>query len=209
MPEPVSLNPNSPLAAPTNTQLVERCLQGDASAWQQLVERYVRLVHSIPARYQLTNAEIEDIGQEVFLVLAQSLAQIEDPERLPAWLITTARRLSWRVWQKHKQEQPALDGDLTELEWAHTAPALIQNAPTMADLLAGWQRQETLTQGMALLQERCRALLTLIFLDQAEPSYDEISERLGIPKGSIGPTRNRCLQQLRTILDAMESGNAT
>lgn len=200
MPESLSLNLNPPLALSNNTQLVQRCLQGDASAWQQLVERYARLVHSIPARYHLTNAEVEDIGQEVFLALAQNLHQIEDPERLPAWLITTARRLSWRVWQKHKQEQPAVDGDLTDVEWAHTARAVIQNAPTMAELLTGWQRQETLTLGLDRLQERCRALLTLIFLDLAEPSYDEISEWLGIPKGSIGPTRNRCLQQLRAIL---------
>ncbi len=208
MSESGSLNLNSSTASSTNTQLVQRCLQGDASAWQQLVARYARLVHSIPARYHLTGAEVEDIGQEVFLALAQNLAQIEDPERLPAWLITTARRLSWRVWQKHKQEQPAVDGDLTDLEWAHTAQTVSQRAPTMADLLAGWQRAETLTQGMTRLQERCRALLTLIFLDPDEPSYDEISERLGIPKGSIGPTRNRCLQQLRTILDGLESGNA-
>ncbi len=207
MPEPVSSNLQSPPAVSNNTQLVQYCLRGDATAWQQLVERYVRLVHSIPARYRLTNAEVEDIGQEVFLALAQNLHQIEDPERLPAWLITTARRLSWRVWQKRQQEQPAADGDLVDVEWAQTAQAVLHKAPTLQELLDGWQRQETLAQGIQRLPERCQALLTLIFLDPAEPSYDEISERLEIPKGSIGPTRNRCLQQLRTILDGMGFGN--
>ena len=207
MSEPASPSLQSPFASSNNTQLVQHCLRGDAAAWQQLVARYARLVHSVPARYHLTNAEVEDIGQEVFLALAQNLHQIEDPERLPAWLITTARRLSWRAWQKRQQEQPAVDGDLVDVEWAHTAQALLQKAPTMQELLTGWQRQETLAQGIQRLQERCQALLTLIFLDPAEPSYDEISERLAISKGSIGPTRNRCLQQLRTILDRMGFSN--
>jgi RNA polymerase sigma factor (sigma-70 family) len=209
MPESVSFSIKPTVDASRQIQLVQRCLQGDASAWQQLVEQYAQLVHSVPARYNLTSAEVEDIGQEVFLALVQNLHQLEDPERLPAWLITTARRLSWRVLQKRKHEQPAAEGDLSDVEWADTAQTVIQKVPTMHDLLIGWHRQEALEQGMQRLQERCQALLTLIFLDQAEPSYDEISEQLGMPKGSIGPTRNRCLQQLRAILDGLGFGQET
>jgi DNA-directed RNA polymerase specialized sigma24 family protein len=73
----------------------------------------------------------------------------------------------------------------------------------MAELLEGWHRQEVLAAGFARLGERCRTLLTLIFLDQEEPSYDDVSAQLGIPKGSIGPTRNRCLQQLRSLLEGL------
>lgn len=207
MTEASLFTPQTIIGSISNTQLVQRCLEGDATAWQQLVERYARLVHSVPARYGLTRSEVDDIGQEVFLALAQNLHQIDDPERLSAWLLTTARRLSWRLLQKRKQEQPAVDGDLSDVEWAHTAQGVTQGAPTINELLLGWQHQEALAQGMQRLQERCQVLLTLIFLDQAEPSYDEISERLDIPKGSIGPTRNRCLQQLRTILEGLGFGS--
>lgn len=187
----------------TNHELIAHCRHGDAGAWQRLVTRYARLVHSVPVRYGLTPGEVDDIGQEVFLALAQQLHQIADPESLPAWLLTTARRASWRTMQKRKQEQPLSAVDLTEAAVEEKWQPVGARAPSMAELLQGWQRQEALAQGMTALGERCRDLLTLIFLDQREPSYDEISEELRLPKGSIGPTRNRCLQQLRTILEGL------
>jgi RNA polymerase sigma factor (sigma-70 family) len=194
----------------TNHELIERCRHGDAGAWQRLVQRYARLVHSVPVRYGLTPSEVDDIGQEVFLALAQQLQQIADPESLPAWLLTTARRASWRTLQKRKLEQPLSAVDLTEASVEEKWQPVGTRAPSMAELLQGWQRQEALTQGMTTLGDRCRDLLTLLFLDQREPSYDDISDELGIAKGSIGPTRNRCLQQLRTILEGLgfSSGEA-
>ena len=80
---------------------------------------------------------------------------------------------------------------------------IVAAMPTPDDLLKSWGRQEALAQGMGRLQPRCRELLTLLFLDANEPSYDDISLELDLPKGSIGPTRNRCLQQLRTILEGL------
>ena len=167
-----------------------------------LVERYARLVHAVPVRHGLTPAEVDDVGQEVFLALAQNLHDIDDPERLPGWLVTTARRLSWRTIQRRRQEEtidvqesPAVDsGKLTPM---------VSAMPTPDDLLQTWSRQEALGQGLGRLQPRCRDLLTLLFLDANEPSYDDISAQLDLPKGSIGPTRNRCLQQLRTILEGL------
>ncbi len=78
----------------TTTLLVKRCLAGDAIAWQQLVDTYARLVHSIPVRHGLSQDEVSDVGQEVFIALAKNLHQLEDPERLPAWLVTTAAVLA-------------------------------------------------------------------------------------------------------------------
>lgn len=184
-------------------ELIERCRNGDAAAWQDLVRRYAPLVHSVPVRYGFTTAEAEDIAQEVFLALTQGLFKIEHGERLPAWLLTTARRYSWRMIRNRQQEQPLAGGDLAELD-PPAARTLNQPAPTMHELLAGWERQEILNQALEQLTARCRTLLTLIFLDPDEPTYDRIAEQLGIPKGSIGPTRSRCLQQLRRLLD--ESG---
>lgn len=197
-----------------NQQLLARCRRGDAKAWHLLVKRYGRLVHSIPVRYGLTPSEVDDVGQEVFLALAQGIAKIEDPESLPAWLITTARRHSWRALQKRKREQPLSGVDLAEADMQATqrqagdvderaVMPLGGRVPSMTELVHGWQQQEALAQGLGKLKERCRQLLTAIFLDEEEPSYDEISERMGIAKGSIGPTRNRCLQQLRSILEGL------
>src|SRR5215213_2632064 len=154
--------------------LVQRCLHGDATAWRQLVDRYARLVHSVPARYGLTAVEIEDVGQEVFLILAQNLHAIEDPDRLPAWLVTTARRLCWRIVQRRRREQP-LDEEPDHGDEFTSRPDLVSPLPTPEEALEGWNRQAILQAAVARLGERCRNLIEMIFLDVREPTYDEIS----------------------------------
>ena len=184
----------------SNTELLQRCRAGDSQAWQLVVRRYGRLVHSVPVRYGLSHGEVEDVGQEVFLALAQQLERIEEPERLGGWLLTTARRICWRTMQRRRQEQPDALADIAESEILVGTLVGPTNVPSYSDLVAGWDRQDALQEGLAHLGTRCRELLTMIFLDAGEPSYDEISVQLGMPKGSIGPTRNRCLAQLREIL---------
>ena len=188
---------------PSNHQLVERCLRGDASAWTQLVNRYVRLVYSVPARHGLTQSEVEDVAQDVFLSLFRNLSQIDDPQALPAWLLTTARHRSWRLLQKRQRETPAKDDDLRHDVPVKSIPITPSSMPTMAELLETWSQRELLSAGLHRLGQRCRNLLTLLFLDPAEPTYEEISARLGISTGSIGPTRSRCLRQLRDILEGL------
>ena len=193
--------------SPTNAELLQRCRAGDAGAWQLVVRRYGRLVHSVPVRYGLSRHEVEDVGQEVFWALAQQLERIEDPERLSGWLMTTARRISWRVIQQRRQEQPNPAADITEQESFDGQLVGAVPMPTYGELLVGWDRQDVLQSGFARLGSRCRELLSLIFLDSNEPSYDQISAQLGMPKGSIGPTRNRCLVQLREILEDLGFSN--
>lgn len=187
---------------PSTTALVRRCSQGDRDAWSKLVARYARLVHAVPVRHGLAPHEVDDVGQEVFLALAQNLHTIDDPERLPGWLVTTARRATWRAIQRRRHEE-SLEQYTEAGEDERPNKLLVAPTPTPDDLLVTWSRQEALAQGLARLQARCRNLLTRLFLDQAEPSYDDISAELGLPKGSIGPTRNRCLQQLRAILEGL------
>jgi RNA polymerase sigma factor (sigma-70 family) len=189
--------------APTDVELVMRCRGGDAQAWDLVVERYARLVHSVPARYGLNRDEIEDIGQEVFIALAGQLHRLEDPERLPAWLITTARRLTWRAAQRVRRESPAPETDLSEVETYAGEPVGAVRVPTAQELVAGWERQRTLYAALERISKRCRDLLVALFLDPETPSYDAISIQLGAPKGSIGPTRNRCLEQLRAVLEGL------
>jgi len=188
---------------PSDTELVERCLHNDTSAWHQLVDRYANLVHSVPVRYGLTPAEVDDVGQEVFFALAQNLHQIEDPARLSGWLATTARRLSWRALRTNKREQPVHDADLADSLYANAPRFAFSTLPTVDELFASWSRQEEVQQGLVHLSDRCYRLLYLLFLDPTEPSYDAISQQLDLPTGSIGPTRNRCLKQLRSILEGL------
>lgn len=188
---------------PTTEELVRLALRGNQAAWRAIVDRYARLVHSVPVRYGLTREEADDVGQEVFLALARNLHTIQDPARLPAWLVTTARRSSWRLRSRRRLEATDVERDLSERETLAADSAFSAPVPTMQQLLAGWARQEALAQAMAQLRTRCRELITLLFLAPDEPSYDEISERLDIAKGSIGPTRTRCLAQLRDILQGL------
>jgi len=198
------------LNSPSNTELVQSCLNQDPDGWRRLVQRYANLVHSVPVRYGLSPMEVDDVGQEVFLILAQNIHQIEDPERLPGWLTTTARRVTWRAMQKRRREQPAEGVDLDD-PFAAIAEQLSDHnpsvhvfgstSPTIQELLEGWSQQEIVQMGLDQLGNRCQQLITMLFLDPDEPSYDEISERLDMPVGSIGPTRNRCLHKLRSILE--------
>jgi RNA polymerase sigma factor (sigma-70 family) len=186
-------------SSPSNSDLVQGCLNGDALAWEQLVQRFAPLVHGVAVRYGLAAVEVDDIGQEVFLALAQNLAHLKDPERLPAWLLTTTRRFCWRLLQVRHQEQLLAEQEAggEGVRW----PAEFISTP--GDLVLSWHRQDLLQQGLQRLSEECRQLLTLIFLDPSEPTYAEISARLQMPTGSIGPTRIRCLQRLRYILEGL------
>ena len=201
-----------PYVNATLTKLVNACLHGDTVAWNELIRRYAKLVHSVPVRYGLTPMEVDDVGQEVFFILTQNLYQIEDPERLPSWLLTTARRATWRMIQKQRRERPSdagawfnenEDESMPPQPGENTSTVLGSLAPSMHELLEGWNQQQALTLGLERLDDRCRELLHLLFLDYEEPSYEEISEQLHMPTGSIGPTRNRCLRKLRTILEEL------
>ena len=212
MKNPAATAIQSPPLSPSTTTLVRRCLDGDERAWGDLVARYARLVHAVPVRHGLAPAAVDEVGQEVFVALAQNLHTIDDPERLPGWLVTTARRICWRMVQRRRYEHSldemadATGGDDARLSTPREIPSPL---PTPDELLAGWGRQEALALALRRLDERCRDLITLIFLDQDEPSYDLICERLAMPKGSIGPTRNRCLQRLRTLLESAGVRNAS
>ena len=145
-------HPNARQTEIDTSTLVQRCIQGEMAAWSQLVDRYARLVHAVPVRYGLTPPEVDDVGQEVFLALAQNLHTIEDPERLPGWLVTTARRITWRTLQRRRVEE-SLDDQESE-EQAGSLRHLVAPAPTADELLTVWNRQKMLAQAMERLQPR-------------------------------------------------------
>lgn len=83
--------------ADSDLQLIERCSRGEAAAWVALVERYTRLVYSVPRKYGLSSADCDDIHQAVFAALVSSISKLKNPQALPAWLITATHRECWRI----------------------------------------------------------------------------------------------------------------
>jgi RNA polymerase sigma factor (sigma-70 family) len=167
------------------------CAQGgDQQAWDALVERYAPLIWSICHRYQLGRADADDVGQSVWLRLVGQLGKIREPAALPGWLATTTRRECWRA--VHAAHGPhtavcALDAENVPDEQAETAAE--------QDLLAA-ERHAAVREAFTELPRACQRLICLLIADPPVP-YTEISARLGIPVGSIGPTRRRCLDRMR------------
>jgi RNA polymerase sigma factor (sigma-70 family) len=169
--------------------LVTRARNGEQQAWDALVERYAPLVWSICRRYRLSAADADDAGQAVWLHLVDQLDHIRDPAALPGWLATTTGRECARLLRAARRTQP----QSSVLE-ATAAPGG-QNA-TVEDELLRAERHAVLREAFAHLPPRCQQLIALLIEDPPVP-YTEISARLGIPVGSIGPYRGRCLDKLR------------
>jgi RNA polymerase sigma factor (sigma-70 family) len=171
------------------TGLVTRARHGDQQAWDSLVERYAPLVWSVCRRYRLSRADTDDVGQTVWLRLVGQLDAVRDPAALAGWLATTTGRECGKVRRAARRSQPAgreLDtGNIPDPE----------AEPADAGLLAA-ERRAALYQAFTCLPPRCQQLLAMLAEDPPAP-YAQISARLGIPAGSIGPTRRRCLQKLR------------
>ncbi|HEV7684748.1 MAG TPA: sigma-70 family RNA polymerase sigma factor [Pyrinomonadaceae bacterium] len=185
---------------PTDKQLLLLCRRGDESAWEALINRYQRLMYTIPRRAGLDDDQAAEVFQEVFTTLFQKLNDIDDPDRLHAWLVTTAKRKTWRlisktrlVGQRHSDETEAGAGE----ELARVA----DEAPLPDEALLKLEQQHEIRTALGSLEERCRKLLTMLFYEAETPAYSEIATSLKISEGSIGPTRARCLQKMLRLLE--------
>ena len=176
--------------ADVDTGLVARARAGDQQAWDALVERYSPLVWSICRRYRLGGADAADVSQNAWLHLVGHLGNIRDPAALPGWLATTTRRECGRVLRAAARGPLAARYDLD----AESLPD-DQAASAEQELLTA-ERHAALREAFADLPADCQRLIALLAADPPLP-YADISARLGIPVGSIGPTRRRCLDKLR------------
>jgi len=171
------------------TNLVSRARNGDQRAWDALVERYTPLIWSICRRHQLCVTDAEDVGQSVWLHLVDQLDRIRDPAALPGWLATTTRRECTRVLRIRQGAQTA--GYVPEID---NIP--VEQARTAEHELLVAERHAALREALMELSPVCRQLMAMLAADPPVP-YAEISVKLGIRMGSIGPTRARCLDRLR------------
>jgi RNA polymerase sigma factor (sigma-70 family) len=173
---------------PVVPDLVARARDGDWRAWDALVERYAPVLWSVCRRYRLAGADAEDVAQAVWLRLVDQLHNIRDPAAIAWWLATTTRRECCRALAARRPQAA------WQMPDAEAIPD--ERAPTAEQGLLAAERHAALREALAHLAPRDQQLITILIEDPPVP-YAEISARLGIPVGSIGPSRARCLARLR------------
>lgn len=168
--------------------LVMAARDGEAEAWNRLVERYASLVWSVCRTYRLNDSDAEDVVQSVWLRTVEQLPKIRVPAALPGWILTTTRRECVRVLRvAHRMEPADTVGE--------RAPSGAEH-PDIDEQLLVHERNVALRAAFAQLPPRCQHMLSLLMQDPPVP-YGVISVRLGMPHGSVGPIRARCLERLR------------
>jgi RNA polymerase sigma factor (sigma-70 family) len=178
----------------TDKELLLSCRQGNESSWAALVDRYQRLVYAVPRRAGLNEDQAGEVFQEVFCTLFEKMNEINEPDRLHAWLVTTARRKTWRLLSKERSRQSIQTGEDDE------ALVVVDESPLPDETLVRLEEQHRVRTALASLDERCQQLLSMLYYEAEPPPYSEIAAMLGMPEGSIGPTRARCLKKLLKLL---------
>ena len=169
---------------------VRRAAAGDRAAWDTIVDSFTGMVWAVALGHRLNSADAAEVVQATWLKLVENLDRIREPERLGGWLATTSRREALRLLRQHGREvvtddESSFDGGETGL--------------LPEDAVLVHERDTQLWQAFQRLSARCRSLLHLVIV--VAPPYAEVAAALDMPIGSIGPTRARCLQKLRQLLD--------
>ena len=191
--------------SPDDTGLLVRgAAGGDEVAWRGLVARFSNLVWAVARAHRLANADAADVYQTTWLRLAEHIGRIEHPDRVGAWLATAARRECLQSLRSAAKTTPTDDMDRLDI-----TPAV--GNPTEEAVLAAETEREDAARAAAMwraferLSGRCRELLRIL-MASPPPSYAEVAAALGLPLGSIGPTRARCLQRLREEMAGIKDG---
>jgi RNA polymerase sigma factor (sigma-70 family) len=167
--------------------LVRRAARGEETAFEALVDRFADVVWSVARGHGLGPVDAADISQTTWLRLAEHLDDLREPDRVGAWLVTTARRESLRTIQR-SHHHVLVD---TSLDWCSPRTEVELDQEILED-----EQDEELWRAFEALSGPCKALLRMLMADPA-PSYADVSAAFGMPIGSIGPRRARCIDRLR------------
>jgi RNA polymerase sigma factor (sigma-70 family) len=175
----------------SDERLVKECLSGNEEAWSLLIEKYKALIYSIPVKYRLPPHEATEIFQATCVELLNRLPELREPRALPKWLMQVAHHQCYR-WKRQQQRVVSRDGDsaLPEPETPAIAESLVQQT----------QEEQILRDAMAALSPQCRRLVELLFFETPARPYSEVAAELGLAVGSIGFTRQKCMDRLRKHL---------
>ncbi len=168
-------------------ELISQCLAGQQSAWEELITRYEKLIYSTALRTGLESYEADEVFQNVCMIWLKELKHLRQTTSLGAWLVTTTRRECWALWRHEKAKLEELDEKLASDESPEKIAQHVEDAKKV---------QSAFKQ----LGEPCHQLLWRLYFNEEKSSYAEIARDLNIPPNSIGPTRSRCLEKLKTIL---------
>jgi len=182
-------------------ELLRAAAAGDQQAWNRIVDDYHRLVWSVARGFRLSQADAADVSQTTWLRLVENLDRIRDPEQLAGWLATTARRESLRLIRQSHREIPDGGGMAAAAAEGPDPGGFFEGADSgdpEAVVVADEERTD-LWAAFSTLTDKCRNLLRVVAVTPLA-SYNAVAEALGMPVGSIGPTRSRCLEQLKRAL---------
>src|SRR6476620_7162756 len=180
----------------SDAELVRLCKKGDESAWQKLVERYQRLIFAIPRRAGLSEEQAADIFQDVFLTLFEKLDEIQQPEKIRAWMVTTAKFKTWAAVRSGR----GFYSPESEEEMENELASLRDTSPLADDMLIEPEEQHLVRTGLQELDERCRQILSMLYLQHRSATYSEVASAINVGETSISPLRTRCLKKLEKIL---------
>ena len=175
-------------------RLVKECLAGNEDAWSLLIEKYKTLIYSIPVKYGLLPHEAADVFQSTCMELLTRLPSLREPRALPKWLMQVAHHQCYRV----KRQQQRLVSRDAEPGLPHPeTPAIAEK------LVQQTQEEQILREAMGTLTAQCRRLVELLFFETPPRPYTEVAAELGLALGSIGFTRQKCMERLRRNLDEL------
>jgi RNA polymerase sigma factor (sigma-70 family) len=178
----------------TDTRLVKECLAGNEEAWAALIDKYKALIYSIPVKFQMPPQEAADVFQAVCMELLSRLPELREPKALPAWLIQVTHHQCFR-WKRQQQRVVSSDSETGILE-----PEI---PPVAESLIRQTQEEQILREAISELAPQCQKLVAALFFEFPARPYAEIAAELGLAVGSIGFTRQKCIERLRKSLKKM------
>jgi RNA polymerase sigma factor (sigma-70 family) len=179
-----------------DADLVRRCRGGEQAAWDTLVDRYQRLIYTIPRRAGLSEEQAADVFQDVFLTLVEKIDEIEQPERIRSWIVTTAKFKTWGVIRGTKGFHSPESDDEMEDEMSRIA----DTSPLADAMLIELEEQHLIRTALNKIEDRCQKILSMIYLRDPAASYAEVGAAIGVGETSISPLRSRCLKKLEKVL---------
>lgn len=186
---------SKPTATSSDEDLIKACRAGNQQAWAALIEKYKRLVYSIPTKFHLQPEDAADIFQSVWADLHRDLQRLEEPKAVRGWLMTAAARRSLLFKRRREQMSGQLDIDLPD------------PAPDVVSIRVEAEKDQNVREAVLLLPARCRSMVEMLFYEFPPKPYSEVAQSLGLAEGSIGFIRGRCLAKLRKLLMERELGS--
>jgi RNA polymerase sigma factor (sigma-70 family) len=178
----------------SDATLVKRCLSGQEEAWSQLIDKYKALIYSIPVKYGLPQQEAADVFQGTCMELLMHLRDLREPRALPKWLIQVALHKCYH-WKRQQQRLVSRDAEAELPE-----PEI---PPVAEELVRQTEEEQMLREAIASLAPRCQKLVEMLFFESPSRPYHEVANELNLAVGSIGLTRQKCIESLRKRLDEL------